>query len=306
MASVPKNSKKPMCVHFHIFKNAGSTLDFILEKNFSKDAIRMESGTTGGRLDFKQAMRFLKTNHPHVKSLSSHQIRFPLPETNYYHFLPIIFIRHPIDRAISVYFFNKKRRDGRNDLNVQKAKTHSLKDFLDWLILKKKNNMLKNQQVFFLSGKPSGSPVSLEDLQNSKTILNNCPITGIVDRMDESLILGEEVLRPYFSNIDLSYFNQNISKKRRGNLEEKLEKEKIEIGTDTYQKLLGVNELDLNLYKFANEILDQRLKKIKNIKEKLLEFKTRCDEESMLFNKFSTNLKRKMRVVTGGYVIKLK
>ena len=50
-------------------------------------------------------------------------------------------------------------------------------------------------------------------------IVDKCQILGIVDRFDESLVIAEQMLKPYFPDIDISYIQQNVSLDRRGNLE---------------------------------------------------------------------------------------
>ena len=57
------NSKKPIIVHFHIFKNAGTTIDTLLERNFSKDAVKMDLGPRE-RLPWKNVINYLGTKNP--------------------------------------------------------------------------------------------------------------------------------------------------------------------------------------------------------------------------------------------------
>ena len=75
-----KESKKPVCLHFHIFKNAGTTLDWILDKNFSENHLTLDDlEDRGARLQWDDVLKFLEKN-PDVKAFSSHQLRFPIPE----------------------------------------------------------------------------------------------------------------------------------------------------------------------------------------------------------------------------------
>jgi len=61
-------SKKPVCLHFHIFKNAGSTIDWILDKNFSKNHLSMDdTENTGAILSWDKILDYFDKN-PNVKA----------------------------------------------------------------------------------------------------------------------------------------------------------------------------------------------------------------------------------------------
>jgi len=106
--------------------------------------------------------------------------------------------------------------------------------------------------------------------------IKNCPVLGVVERMDESLMLAEEILRPFFNKIDFSYKKQNVNVEREGSLDQKINDAKSKVNTEMWGKLNKENELDLKLYYAANEELNKRLKKIDNLEYKLSNFRNRC------------------------------
>jgi len=264
----------PVFLHYHIFKNGGQTLEWILEKNFSKDAIRIDTEDPGGILSNDVLLDCLNKNQK-IKSISSHQIRFPVPESTSFHFIPIVFIRHPIDRAVSVYYFNRKRTDLDNKA-IRKIKSLDLNEFLKWNLENKTYKVLKNFQVIYLSKTNFNSDVVDANLQLAKNRLKQCEILGVVDRFDESLVVAEELLKQNFADIDLSYIKQNISPNRRDKLSERLDDVKSLVEENVFSSTVKVNELDLELYSAANMELDNRLKKIKNLDAKLEDFRDRC------------------------------
>jgi len=267
-------NKNPVFLHYHIFKNGGQTLEWILEKNFSKYAIRIDTEDPGGILSNDVLLDCLNKNQK-IKSISSHQIRFPVPESTSFHFIPIMFIRHPIDRAVSVYYFNRKRTD-LNTKAVQKTKSLDLNEFLKWNLENKTYKVLKNFQVLHLSKTNVNSDVVDIDLQLAKNRLKQCEILGVVDRFDESLVVAEELLKQNFSDIDLSYIKLNVSPNRRDKLSKRLDDLKSLVEEEVFSSTEKVNELDLDLYATTNMELDNRLKKIKNLDEKLEDFRNRC------------------------------
>lgn len=71
--------KRPLLLHYHIFKNAGTTFDWILERNFRQDALKFDDITKPRpTLSTEQMLQFLAI-HYNAKSISSHQLRFPFP-----------------------------------------------------------------------------------------------------------------------------------------------------------------------------------------------------------------------------------
>jgi len=68
-------NKKPVLIHFHIFKNAGTTLEDIFKKNFLNEAISMDAGKPGRILSWDEIFNYFSNNCPTVKAFSSHQIR---------------------------------------------------------------------------------------------------------------------------------------------------------------------------------------------------------------------------------------
>jgi len=281
--NIMNEQKKPICLHFHIFKNAGSTIDWILDKNFSKNHLSLDDlENRGGRLQWDGVLKLLNQN-PDVKAFSSHQLRFPVSNNTNYNFLPMIFIRHPIDRAFSIYGFKKRSTD--DSLGTVKAKSMTLKGFIQWNIDLEINRTMKNFQVLYLSDKDTKSSVDSNDLQLAIDRLRTCPILGVVNRLDESLVLAEEYLRQFFTDIDFSYIKQNVSNDRKNDLEVRLIDERNRIGESLSNQLNQLNELDFKLYSIANNELDKRIEKERNFEKKLTDFKKRCQSVAKLRNK---------------------
>jgi len=215
--------------------------------------------------------------YPNIKAFSSHQIRFPIPNDTDFQFLPIVFIRHPIDRAFSIYSFKKRSTD--DSIGTVKAQSMSVGEFIKWNLLRKNYNPMKNFQVLFLSDKDPMTEADMDDFHLAVTRIKKCFIIGVVDRLDESLVLAEELLRKYFDNIDLSYVKQNISQDRKEELTKRLEEGKSQIDESLMNELDEFNKLDFQLYSSTNEELNSRLKNITNFNEKLSDFKQRCEKQ---------------------------
>lgn len=298
-----ENHKRIVCLHFHIFKNAGTTIEWILEKNFPKNAVRMDLERLRGILPMNVVIDYLR-RHQNVEAFSSHQISFPLSRVEEFLFIPILFIRHPIDRAVSVYYFNRTRSDIVTEA-VTQARKLSLSDYIQWHLKHEHNITMKNFQVFFLSRDENFQPHSLDNCNLALERAKSCSILGVADKFDESMVLAEEVLRPYFKNIDMSYVKQKISSGRELSLTDRLESTKLEISGSVMDELVKHNRLDLELYSLVNKEVDSRLKRIDGLERKLINFLERCKKVNpRLVGDFETRIRLSndhLRNDTSGY-----
>lgn len=268
------NHHHTILVHFHIFKNAGSTIDWVLRKNFSEQARFFDGNDPEGTLSASDLINYL-IQHPNTKSISSHQLRFPLPVDFNAHFVPLIFLRNPIDRALSIYNYYKRIQ---NDyVFTIKAHNLSFKEFLLWYF-SSGNVVMKNFQVLFLSRSDNLHNATISDFPIAVERLKQCPIVGIVERMEESLVLAEEFLHSFFEDIDLSYVKQNVDPHRIEDQQERCRFIEKQIGSKISYLFNTHNALDLKLYDIANDLLDYRLRKVEDLQQKITNFKNRCKE----------------------------
>ena len=168
---------------------------------------------------------------------------------------------------------------------------HALPEYVEWQLNHKTNMSMKNFQVLYLSRDTTKIEVGLNDLNLAIQRIKECPIIGIVDRLDQSLVLAQEILRKYYPNINLSYVSQNVSKDRKDTLEERLQAGRSDLGDALWEKLNAKNELDLQLYSQTNKEFDKRIEKIENFEEKLKKFReesqkkeNQLPQESMSFH----------------------
>lgn len=265
---------RPVIIHFHIFKNAGTTVEWILHKNFGDDAVRFDDKEKMGNIFTPDELSRHIKEHPSGKSFSSHQMRYHLPQDQDCIFFPIVFIRHPIDRAFSIYSFAK--RDHREELYFHKAKTSTLRDFVRFNLEMKEFSDMKNFQTLWLSHIFGRNDLNTQALLRALTNLQSSPILGVVDKTDESLVVAEETLKPFFPSIDMSYISQNVSREREVAITNRLRAGKLEIGEELWAELVERNVYDFVLYSYASERLEESMKNIPDFSKKLATFKSRC------------------------------
>src|SRR5690242_988780 len=89
-------------VHYHMMKNSGTTISEILRREFGETYAEVHSPDPGGMILSSELLKFIQ-EHPQIRAISSHHIRFPIPQSERLHFAYCCFVRHPLDRLRSLY-----------------------------------------------------------------------------------------------------------------------------------------------------------------------------------------------------------
>ena len=176
---------RPLLVHYHIYKNAGTSVDRTLSESFGGKWASFEGAPEKSVVSNNEVADFASAN-PEISAISSHKAR-PFPAV--IGFFPILFLRNPIDRARSMYGF-AKRDPAQVDHAL--ARDLSFKDYVDtWL--DSPSSVLRNYQVAHLSQASFRVPdlwravPRPEDLLEALDFLNSLPFFGLVRRFEEFL-----------------------------------------------------------------------------------------------------------------------
>lgn len=102
--SIRHMTGRPVLVHYYIFKNAGCSIDSSLKASFGEHWAEFDGSYPRDIQSSEQLAGFLRANE-HLRAVSSHFARPPLPWSGC---LPIVFLRHPLPRARSVYEFTRQ------------------------------------------------------------------------------------------------------------------------------------------------------------------------------------------------------
>jgi hypothetical protein len=244
-------TEHPALLHYHIYKNAGSSVDRLLLENFGRSWARFEQTSRPGVTDSNQLNSFL-TRHPHIRAVSSHSAHPPLPAP---FVRPIVMLRHPVDRARSVYHF--ARRD-RTQPDHEVAISTSFRGYVEhFLPLEDAGVIIRDYQVVHLS------PASIRckhiqlakatpaDLDYAKSVLTGWGVFGIVRQFAASCRLFNAAYSQEFPSLRFREVTENVSTDASANDEWALTTARSELGEDTFRRLLEANALDSELYEFA-------------------------------------------------------
>jgi hypothetical protein len=237
-------------MHYDVFKNAGSSIDRMLERAFGGSWIAFDPVETYGHVMPTEPLERFIAEQSGIVAISSHIARPPVPQVDGVAVYPVAFVRHPTLRTASVFKDARKRLLTGPD---------TFADFVRWHARSQSDSLVANYQTLLLSGAQPDDEgvmprVDETILEDALAFLGNLPAFGIVERFDQSLDALRAWLAPVFPQIDWT------SPPVRGDDIELATVEQIRenLGEETYARLLAANAYDMRLYEAAVRLFDQR------------------------------------------------
>lgn len=259
----------PKILHFHQFKNGGSTLDWILERNFGESLISHHADHSNGRLVEADILAMIQA-HPETQAFTSHHFRLPLQATA--GLLPLWLVRHPLDRIPSIY--EQERRtlaQGPDD-----PRYASLEAWLAQALETRPFMICDSQVQFFAQGGIAFEAPTEVSLREAIKVLDASPYSGVVSDYDKSMVMLEVLMQRWWPNFDAAYLPQNLSQ-RDPTIEQRLESLREVISPDLFQQLLVQNRYDLALFEYARQLLARRAQRVVGFDQRLSDFRERCN-----------------------------
>lgn len=247
-------AQRTIIVHYHIFKNAGSSVDRLLHTAFGDRWATLEGPTPTSLLRPHDLAAFIN-DRPEIVAVSSHLLRPPAPPD--VRVLPIVLIRHPLDRALSVYSYLQRNHDGLDTGTV--AQQTDFSEFVLWCLNNKTlgGMVIANYQVIHLSpasfrGKHIYHAVATEnDFLHVIRYLSDAACFGTVDLFDTTMGKLRQTAAAFDLHIPTLTAAENATPGRPGDLDERLRIAKKLLGPTLYQRYTDENELDYRLYEWA-------------------------------------------------------
>lgn len=264
--------KERRCVilHCHLSKNAGTTFDWVLKRNFP-DGFFEKKNTGGMRILLGSNIEAILRQDVNIKAFSTEQKSLPAlidHDYNDIQILPVAFLRNPIDRIVSQYHqLRKPNMTGRLALQ---AKCFSLREFVEYALSEKPlTQPIINGQTWIFSG-------LAKDINIARANLDRCFFVGIIERPIESYVVLESKLKRYFPLIDLSFIRRNVNVlHKEQTLAQRLNEIKQQLGDTLYDELRERNRIDFELRRYAVEKLENELANVADLEAKIQDFKRR-------------------------------
>jgi len=250
------SGKPPLLIHYHIFKNAGTSFEWALAQALGEGYQRYDSLSTQGFISARDLVEF-SFRHPDVTAISSHQAAPPAPRIFGRDVFTSILIRDPIARIRSIYAFERGQQT--TNPGALKAKEYTFKEYVEWR-LETSPTLFCNYQVFYCSR--AANKVTLPgpaELETAIANLDTVSIVGTVARFDAWLALAQKTLSSAFPEISLPVSHRNVTSEPRRGEAAILEDLVRDLGDTTAQYLLKNNELDMCLHQVADALLTRRL-----------------------------------------------
>lgn len=251
---------KPVCqagprtvvLHYHLFKNAGTSVDAMLRHNFGEAWAEQEFPAAGGRAvgrsNAAEVAAYIAAN-PQLRALSSHTALLPEPTIEGVDIFPVLFIRHPIDRLASAYRF--ERRQNADTFGARLARQTDFAGYVRCLLDRPGSGVARNFQVMRLAYGTPGPDGS--EFERAIRTLDRLPFIGLVEAFEQSLDELERLLAPIHPGFRAVAYTKNVSRDGGDSLADRLAAIEAELGTELYARLIDANAHDLDLFRIVAE-----------------------------------------------------
>ena len=245
--------------HFHLYKNAGTSVDEILKSSFNNKWQEREFEDDNPLSDITDWV----VSAPDTLCFSSHTASLKIiteqhlcdKDNRVFELFPIIFMRHPIDRIASVYRYEKSQTTNSWENNL--AKSSSMQKYIETRWARELDTQCRNfhcnrlAEVF-----RNGDNTRISDYELALNSIKIFPFIGIVDRFQDSLNIYADLLK-LFIDMDFHFLEtiENATSDAGITLEDRLDLIKLEVGVSFFNKLIEINEKDISLYETVSNKL---------------------------------------------------
>ena len=248
-------------LHYHLFKNAGSTFEDILDHSFGERFGKLETTADAGLISPGEVVEFLDAR-PTLQAFSSHQIRYPMPLAPGYLFFDICFLRDPLDRLRSFYDYFRQKPNPANPISAL-ANSSGLGDFMAGMIRDQSLFVRNNQVNLMACGGDSDEP-NEQDLLLAIQRMRACSFPGVVDCFEQSVAAGTDSLRCAFPELDCARPPINVSRGLEGTVADRIGEIREACTPEVYAKLLQMTDLDRQLVQETRTEVWRRFRKIRS------------------------------------------
>jgi hypothetical protein len=197
---------RTVILHYHLFKNAGTSLDRILKNSFPKHWVTKEFSQSGGDNSAEQRDWILE--NPDAVAFSTHTGAGPVPVIDGVKIISIMLLRDPIARIESAYRF--ERQQNSDSFGAQLAKSLDFEEYVMSRLNIPGDMQCRNFQTDRLASLVTGSEPALE---RAKEGLNRLTVVGRVEHFSVMMDRLIQILRPTFPNFVGGVVKSNTSAK---------------------------------------------------------------------------------------------
>ena len=257
---------RKVILHYHLFKNAGTSVDHILKENFGELRWRNQefdfpgyhrtSAILSGQSTAPLVRKWLR-EHPEALVLSSHSAIMPIPELPGTTIFPIVFVRHPLIRLNSSYVFQRSQfQEWIDNVTTRLAQERNFAGYLEGLLDLKKQSLARNFNAVRLAAAVPGTPEQLK--QRALRALEALPFVGVVERFSQSLLVLQHWLEPHFPGFQAPPAWLNASPSSAVSPKERLADIEEQLGASLYGRVTEANQMDIEVHRAALRKIEAR------------------------------------------------
>ena len=254
---------KTVILHYHIYKNSGTSFERVLDESFGALHERFDGPYPFFTIDQDQVDRIIRRRAQAV-AFSSHQTLMPQPTAVDYRVIAALFLRHPILRIGSISRFKRQTDDGTTTSAL--AQQH---DFAGWIAkcfeVPQELPQISNGQARHLGGVYGRTPamkrapqMMVYDLSTAKRNLANVELLGRTEYFEADVRRFAEIAPRFGLELKIPTqtrhnTTQDIDRPVADRVEDLLKK----LSPAERQRLLAANAQDLELYDYGNWLIER-------------------------------------------------
>ena len=231
---------RKLLIHYHLFKNAGTSVDAILGRNFADRWVNTEFPPPNN-VDHQEAIRLFIRDNPRLEAISSHTLMLPVPRIDGVAVFPILFVRHPLDRIKSAYEFERKQ--DATTVGALIAKEQDFAGYIRSRLAVRNDRACRDFQVARLSMAALAAEGS--ELAKALAAVEQLPFVGLVEAFAASAQRLQQLVQPMFPAFQSFDVRANVTAARHDRLEERLEEIRQELGQETFRLVMEANQEDM-------------------------------------------------------------
>ena len=241
--------QRTVVLHCHIFKNAGSSVDELLKRNFGKRWTEVEFPGRGGFSNADLTNSFLRS-FDQYDAVSTHTGDCWLGHDDAaLSVRPIVFLRHPILRIRSAYAF--ERQQNAETLGAKLAKRHGFSDYVKARLDNPGDYAFRDFQARRFAAFDDRTYTDVRSA--ALRALERLPFVGLVDDFAAAAKRMEIYLKEDFPGFQTFEIRANVTDASNASLADKLERTLAELSPEVRERLLQENAVDLALHAAAGE-----------------------------------------------------
>ncbi len=231
-------------IHFHTFKNAGTSLDRLFRNHFGARWIEEEFQGQHDGSSSERLQEWVKEHAEGYDLLSTHTGLPPVPVCEGLRCAGVMMLRYPLDRIRSAYQF--EARQEADTFGAKLAKETDFRGYVKHRLDHRGDFALEDFQSRRLFNRVPPEAWHLEGIDEG-FLASRSMFLGLVEDFDESVRRLKVWVGESHPDFEVSEVRENVSRTER-TLEEKVEEMREELGEGLFQRLCEVNRRDFRLF----------------------------------------------------------